>query len=128
MRYEDIAGALAAAERDRVPIAPIEGLDLDGAYAVQKINIERRLAGGARTVGYKVGLTSRAMREMLGVDQPDFGRLLDSMQVSGTAEIGAYIAPRAEAEVAFVLAEDLRGPGVSAEDVLAAVVCLRPAI
>ncbi|WP_336213167.1 2-keto-4-pentenoate hydratase [Nonomuraea sp. LPB2021202275-12-8] len=128
MTYEDIACALAAAERDREPIPPLSGLDLDGAYTVQKLNVDRRTAAGAHVTGYKVGLTSRAMQQMLGVDQPDFGHLLDIMRVEDSTDAGRYIAPRAEVEVAFVLAADLRGPGVRADDVLAATAAVRPAI
>jgi len=99
------------------------GITLDDAYAIQERLVARRLAAnGERIVGKKIGVTSRAVMDMLGVDQPDFGQLLSGMWVADGAviEAAAMIAPRAEGEIAFVLKKDLRGPGVTMVDVLAA--------
>ncbi len=132
MNHAELAGRLADAERRRVPIPPltgtVPGLSVPDAYAVQQVNIARRVAEGARIIGHKVGLTSAAMQRMLGVDQPDFGHLLDTMVVSGTVAAADYLQPRAEVEIAFVLRAPLRGPGVTVDDVLAATDHVRAAI
>ena len=127
------AGSLVRARRERAAVAPLretyEGLDLDGAYAVQQEAARlRRDEEGDRVVGHKVGLTSAAMQQMLGVDQPDFGHLWASdlvQESSPDAVVGElaadrWVAPRVEPEIAFVLADALQGPGVSVDDVLAA--------
>jgi 2-keto-4-pentenoate hydratase len=112
---------LAEAQADRVPCAPVRDLigtdDLPAAYAVQQGLVQRRLAGGARVVGRKIGATSKAVQDQLGVDQPDFGYLLDDMDVSAGALPGAdpismrtLLQPRVEAEVAFRLGRDLDVP------------------
>jgi len=108
----------------------------EDAYAIQQINLERRMAGGglhgraARLVGHKVGLTSKAIQDWLGVDEPDFGGLLDDMQVSngGVASMKQLLQPRAEGELAFVLKESLCGPSVTAEEVRSATDYVVPAI
>lgn len=110
----------------REPIAPLTeqapDLTLDEAYAIQQRMIGHRLASGERVIGKKVGVTSRAVQEMLNVHQPDFGWLLSGMLVAeGDAiDLGTLIQPRAEGEIAFLLKRDLEGPGVTAADVLAA--------
>jgi 2-oxopent-4-enoate hydratase len=134
LAFEDIADELATAERQRVPVEPltgrIEGFDLASAYAVQSIVMGRRLSAGARLVGHKVGLTNVAMQQQLGVDEPDFGRFVDDMEVpaDGVVALSDLIAPRVEPEIAFVLARDLAGPGVTAGDVLAATDSVAPAL
>ncbi len=76
----ELARALAVAERDRTPIGPLvaaaPGIDVTDAYEIQLINIRARSADGATIVGHKVGLSSRAMQEMMNVDEPDYGHLL----------------------------------------------------
>lgn len=110
----------------RRPVAPLtaRGLDLslDDAYRIQQRFLERRLAAGETVIGKKIGLTSRAVMTMLGVDQPDFGQLLSGMLYhdGDTIDTARLIAPRAEGEIAFVLKRDLLGPGLTAADVLAA--------
>jgi 2-keto-4-pentenoate hydratase len=87
--------------------------DVEAAYAVQRRLTERRLADGARVVGRKIGLTSSAVQRQLGVDRPDFGVLFADMDVTGLAQVpsGRLLQPKTEAEVAFVLGEDLaEGP------------------
>jgi 2-keto-4-pentenoate hydratase len=131
---EAIATALAEAYASRVPVAPLvdsyDGLTLDDAYAVQRIQVGRRLAAGATVVGFKVGLTSEAMRQQLGVHQPDFGHLLSDMVHAADAPIPAagYLQPRAEPEIALVLGQPLRRPGLSVSDLLAATAYALPAI
>ncbi|GAA1718562.1 2-keto-4-pentenoate hydratase [Dietzia cercidiphylli] len=94
------------------PVRDLIGEDLADAYAVQELGIQRRVEAGARRVGRKVGLTSPAVQKQLGVDQPDFGVLLDQMHVTGDGVVSGptLIAPRIEAEIAFVLAEDIDDP------------------
>lgn len=108
-----LAEALAEAERSRVPVAPptqtLPGLAVDDAYAIQEINIARRLASGERAAGHKVGLTSLAMQQQLGVDQPDYGIITDAMVIEddGRIDVDLLIAPRVEAEFAFRIGTDL---------------------
>jgi 2-keto-4-pentenoate hydratase len=108
---------LAQAQETRVPCAPVRDLigteDLAAAYAVQQGLVRRRLAGGATVVGRKIGATSEAVQNQLGVDQPDFGYLLSDMDVSdaqspgGPISMRSLLQPRVEAEVAFVMARDV---------------------
>ena len=99
-------------------------IEIDDAYHISQRMVARRIeADGERVVGKKIGVTSHAVQEMLGVFQPDFGFLTDAMEYPDRAEItiaGQLIQPRAEAEIAFRLARDLRGPGIDETDVLAA--------
>ncbi|MEA2376638.1 MAG: 2-keto-4-pentenoate hydratase [Thermoleophilaceae bacterium] len=131
---ESLARALFSAERNSEPIAPLvrdrPDLDVAAAYAVQRAGRELRLAGGDELRGHKVGLTSQAMQEMLGVRQPDFGYLLASMLVpaGGSIALEGLIAPRVEAEIAFYLGERLSGPGVTPEQVMAATSQVAPAL
>src|ERR1043165_7419141 len=80
-----LAADLAQAERSRVPMTPLTDrfgeIDVVDAYEIQLINIRQRVAEGARIVGHKVGLSSKAMQDMMGVDEPDYGHLLDEMEV-----------------------------------------------
>ncbi|GII76604.1 hydratase [Sphaerisporangium rufum] len=104
------------------------GLTIENAYRIQAAAIARRTAGGARVVGHKVGATSRAMQEQMGVDEPDSGVLMGDMVLHSGSELvrSDLMAPRVEAEIAFQLGNDLRGPGLTLEAVKAAVsqVCL----
>ncbi len=104
---------LATALETRVPCAAVRDLigtdDLPAAYAVQQGLVQKRLASGAKVVGRKIGATSEAVQSQLGVDQPDFGYLLDEMDVSDQDPISmrTLLQPRVEAEVAFRLATDI---------------------
>ncbi|HWU32354.1 MAG TPA: fumarylacetoacetate hydrolase family protein [Marmoricola sp.] len=104
---------LKDAQSTRVPCAAVRDLigtdDLDAAYAVQQGLVQTRIASGARVVGRKIGATSEAVQKQLGVDQPDFGYLLDVMDVSKDTPISmrTLVQPRVEAEVAFILAKDI---------------------
>lgn len=118
------ADALGNAARTGAPVGPLSeadpGLTVADAYTIQTLNVERALAAGRRVVGHKVGLTSRAMQEMLGVTEPDFGVLLDDMVLEDGAEIPvrALLQPKVEAEIGLFLGEDLAGPGVDTERAL----------
>ena len=124
--------ALYEALRAQRTIAPLiehdSSLTIDDAYAISLDFLGRRLADGERVVGKKIGVTSKAVQDMLGVHQPDFGFLTDAMFVEGPIDIDAkrLIAPRAEAEIAFILKTSLAGPGVTAADVLAATESIAP--
>ncbi|HWG24353.1 2-keto-4-pentenoate hydratase [Actinospica sp.] len=130
----EAAHALAEAARTGVPCPPVRGLLGEGAdeaaYAVQRINVERALAAGRRVVGRKIGLTSLAVQRQLGVDRPDFGALLDDMEIADGGEVpfGRLLQPKVEAEVAFVLGADLTAEAHTAEDVLRAIDHVRPAL
>lgn len=113
----EAASRLLDAQATRTPCTPVRDLigasDLAAAYAVQGQVTRRRLEGGARVVGRKIGLTSTVVQEQLGVDRPDFGVLFDDMDVSDDAEVSVdrLLQPRVEAEIAFVLGSDLvEGP------------------
>ena len=97
-------------------------ITIEDAYRIQQRMIARRLEAGERIVGKKIGVTSKAVMNMLGVYQPDFGMLTDGMLYNEGEAIPAdtLIQPKAEGEIAFVLKKDLKGPGVTAADVLAA--------
>jgi 2-keto-4-pentenoate hydratase len=131
---DELAADLAEAERSRVPIAPLTDrnptIDVVDAYEIQLINIHQRVAEGARVVGHKVGLSSKAMQQMMGVDEPDYGHLLDEMQAFEDTPVkaGSYLYPRVEVEVGFVLAEDLPGAECTEDDVLAATAAFAPSI
>src|ERR1700727_2402254 len=130
----ELAADLAEAERSRQPIAPLTTghpeIDVVDAYEIQLINIRRRVAQGARVVGHKVGLSSLAMQQMMGVDEPDYGHLLDEMEVFEDTPVTAanYLYPRVEVEVGFILAADLPGAGCTEDDVLAATADTVPSI
>jgi 2-keto-4-pentenoate hydratase len=125
-RYEELASALERAERERTPLPPLSETDPvltpTEAYAIQNAWFSLKLARGARLVGRKIGLTSQAMQQQMGVDQPDYGFLLDTMNVQpdGVLACSELIQPRIEPELAFWLAEDLRGPSITIEQVLTA--------
>ena len=131
---------LSQAQAPRVPCAPVRDLigteDLAAAYAVQQGLVQGRLAHGATVVGRKIGATSEAVQTQLGVDQPDFGYLLDDMDASpregrrGPISMRTLLQPRVEAEVAFVLARDLDLPEdeITLEAVRAAVEVALPAL
>jgi 2-oxopent-4-enoate/cis-2-oxohex-4-enoate hydratase len=116
--------------RTRGTVAPLIAQDptltIDQAYAISLDFLARRLAEGEKVVGKKIGVTSKAVQDMLGVHQPDFGFLTDAMQVTGGIDTAGLIAPRAEAEIAFILKAPLAGPGVTAADVLAATATIAP--
>ena len=124
--HQTLGDELYAALRDRQAVEPLSArhpeVSIADAYAIQQRMLARRLAAGERVVGKKIGVTSQAVMDMLGVFQPDFGWLTDGMVYNEGQAIPAdtLIQPKAEGEIAFVLKKTLRGPGVTAADVLAA--------
>src|ERR1700756_5886593 len=131
---DQLAADLAQAERSREPIAPLTSaypdIDVVDAYEIQLINIRQRVAEGARVLGHKVGLSSLAMQQMMGVDEPDYGHLLDEMEVFEDTPVkaGRYLYPRVEVEVGFILGDDLPGAECTENDVLAATEAFAPSI
>ncbi len=134
---EALARRLDEAWENREPIAPLsesEGLeDVEQAYAIQTNWSELRLSRGERIIGRKIGLTSFAMQEQLGVDEPDYGSLWDSRYFparGGRAEIPAepLLQPFLEGELAFLIGRPLAGPGVTLQEALAATEALAVAV
>lgn len=131
---QEAADLLYAAQTERSPIGPLSerfaDLDVAGAYAIQRVNFSRRLGDGRTLVGHKIGLTSESMQTLLGVDEPDFGYILDDMVLVNEAAVAAtrFCAPRVEPEVAFLLHKPLQGPRVTVEDVYAATEAVAPAL
>lgn len=123
--YEALAARLRGAYAGGA-VAPLrdvlEPTDAAGAYAVQAINTRYWLGEGRRVVGRKIGLTAEAVQKQLGVDRPDFGVLFEDMQIpdGGVLKAETVIQPKAEAEVALVLARDLDKADATPDDVLAA--------
>ena len=97
-------------------------ISIEDAYQIQKQLMKLRLAAGERVIGKKIGVTSKAVMNMLGVYQPDFGYLTDGMVYNEGQAIpmSRLIQPKAEGEIAIVLKKTLKGPGISSADVLAA--------
>lgn len=133
MSAGDFAAELYAALRGRYTVPPLVARDpsltIDDAYGISLAVLARRQADGERVIGKKIGVTSAAVQDMLGVRQPDFGFLTDRMLVAdGVIDIAArgLIQPRAEAEIAFILKDGLKGPGVTAQDVIAATESIAP--
>ena len=127
----DLADELYDAFRSAEPVEPLtdrHDLDVADAYDVQSRLIDRRLDDGASVVGHKIGLTSEGIQEQLGVDRPDYGRVLDSMfRPDGVVPTADLIVPRIEPEVGFLLAEGLEPP-VTYLDVLAATEAVLPVL
>lgn len=122
------------AERERVPVVQLSksfpDMEIQDAYRVQDLWAEARLAAGARVVGHKIGLTSRAMQMASKITEPDYGRILDDAFHRDGASISAskFIKPRLEVELAFVMARDLEGPSVQVYDVMRATEFVLPAL
>ncbi len=125
---------LLQAEKNKKSVAPLTDLFPDitihAAYRIQMKSINQKVKDGQKIVGKKIGLTSFAMQKLLGVDQPDYGHLLDSMEVpnGGTIPMDTLFNPKVEGELAFVLKKDLIGPAVTVEDVLEATEYIVPSI
>src|SRR5687768_1641602 len=128
------ADILAAAERDRQPVPPLveqfPDMDVVDSYEIQLLNIRQRLDAGVTVNGHKVGLSSKAMQQMMGVDEPDYGHLLSDMEVFEDTPVSAsrYCMPRVEVEVAFILGETLPGEGCTEDDVIGATEFVAPSI
>jgi len=121
------AESLRQAQEQRKTISPIRETigveDLELAYAIQKANTDYRKHQGERMVGYKIGLTSHAVQRQLGVDQPDFGILFNTMEIQngGFISITEILQPKIETEVAFVLKSDLIQKQFTAIDIISAI-------
>ncbi|QCR32128.1 2-keto-4-pentenoate hydratase [Lysinibacillus sp. SGAir0095] len=134
MNVQAAANALLEAEKMKTPISPFtslpEQITARDAYSIQLLVIQSKVNAGATVKGMKIGLTSKAMQEMLNVYTPDYGHILDSMvfEQDLPVELLQFIHPRVEFEIAFVLKEDIKGPNVTAEDVVRATDYVVPAI
>ena len=124
---------LYRALRDRTTVAPLTerepGITIEDAYQISQFMLEQRLASGEQVIGKKIGVTSKAVQDMLGVHQPDFGFLTDKMVYNTGCDLPIsteLIQARAEGEIAFFLKKDLQGPGVTNADVLAATEFVAP--
>lgn len=126
---ETLARRLDEAAQTHVPIPPLSESEsltsIETAYAIQTRWTEMRTARGEKVLGRKIGLTSQAIQQQLGVDQPDYGNLWDTTfypAQDGRVQIpaGDFVQPRIEGEVAFLIGKPLRGPAITWQDVLAA--------
>ena len=132
--FERAAARLRLATQGQGTIPPLRDClapdDVEGAYAVQDVNTRHGLASGRRIVGYKIGLTSIALQQRLGISEPDFGILFEDMRVAdgGTLPAGAVLQPRVEGEIAVVLRCDVPSRTATAGDMREAVVAAFPAI
>ncbi len=122
-RYGDELYEALVERRTLEPLSSREAdITVEDAYRIQSQMIARRLACGETIVGKKIGVTSKAVQDLIGVTQPDFGQLTSAMAFEEGQDVSLadLIQPRAEAEIAFVLKHDLNGPGITATDVLRA--------
>ena len=121
-----IADAILDAAERKHSIEPLSDtypdITTQDAYQIQLSNVQRRVASGRKIVGKKIGLTSPAMQQLFNVMEPDYGHLFDDMlYYQGEAvHSGKFLQPRIEGEIAFVLARDLTGPGITPTEVLRA--------
>ena len=129
------ADLLWEADVSATPIAPVRDLlgtstDIDAAYAIQQINTDRKVAEGMRVSGRKIGVTSKAVQQQIGVDTPDFGTLFAQTEFGDGTELPTHrlIQPRAEGEVALVLERDLDNAPHGFAEVIRAVAFALPAI
>jgi 2-oxo-hept-3-ene-1,7-dioate hydratase len=128
------ADILMTAEKERKQAVQLSktwpGITMEDAYAISTEVADRKIAAGDKLIGFKVGLTSKAMQRSSQIDEPDYGHLLNSMLIADGAKVAHenFCLPRVEVELAFVLGRPLRGPGVSLTDVLRATEYVVPAI
>lgn len=134
MDHKKIAADLYKAEKGAYQIETISTINpdmtIEDAYKIQLENVENRIADGDKIIGMKVGLTSKAMQNLLGVDEPDYGHLTDKMLLleGEICPMKELIQPRIEGELAFCLNKPLKGPGVTIADVYNATGWVVPAI
>jgi 2-oxo-hept-3-ene-1,7-dioate hydratase len=125
---------LIAAESERKPVVQLSKtwpeITIEDAYEIQSEVVRHKIAGGAKVIGHKIGLTSKAMQQSSQIDEPDYGHLFDYMMLADGAKVqhADYCIPRVELEFAFVLGKPLKGPGVGLLDVLRATEYVVPAI
>jgi 2-oxopent-4-enoate/cis-2-oxohex-4-enoate hydratase len=127
----DLGDELYEALTNMTTLAPLTErhpeITIDDAYYISLHMLERRIQAGEKVIGKKIGVTSKAVQNMLNVFQPDFGYLTDKMVYSGEMPISKHLVQaKAEGEIAFRLKRDLVGPGISNADVLAATECVMP--
>ncbi|MBL4838320.1 MAG: fumarylacetoacetate hydrolase family protein [Kordiimonadaceae bacterium] len=126
-QIQKAADRLWEASQTGTACAPVRDLigdmDISAAYQVQDINTERMLAAGKRIIGRKTGLTAKAVQQQLGVDQPDYGILFDDMDISLGQEIpvSRVLQPKVEAEIAFILGDDLNSDRLTTADIMSSV-------
>jgi 2-oxo-hept-3-ene-1,7-dioate hydratase len=137
LKQEDIESAaqdLLAAEKTRKQTGLISlrhpHMDMNDAYAIQGKLVEYKIAEGSREIGWKIGLTSKAMQSALNIDIPDSGILLDHMKFDNGSQVpkDCLIQPRIEAEIAFIMKKELAGEYVTRDDVIAATQFVAPSI
>ncbi|RAS83742.1 4-oxalocrotonate decarboxylase [Priestia endophytica] len=124
---------LSTAELERKELVRITenypNLNIEEAYEIQENLVEQKVEEGYRILGAKMGLTSRAKMEQMGVDEPIYGYVFDYMAISnGELHLNKYIHPKVEAEIAFVLGQDIEGPDVTRADVLSSTDYVLPAL
>jgi len=130
---EQVSSALIEAEKTCKPIEPLTDqfadVSYEDAYAVQLKTFDTKVKAGAVIVGKKIGLTSRAMQDQFGIREPDYGMIVDKMVAREGQPIpmSSLILPRIEPEIAFLLKDDLKGPGINAANVLDATEGVLPA-
>ncbi len=128
------ADILIAAEKARQQAVQLSktwpDITIDDAYAISTEVANRKIAAGAKLIGHKVGLTSKAMQRSSQIDEPDFGYLLDNMMIADGASVKHenFCLPRVEVELAFIMGKTLKGPGVGLTDVLRATEYVVPAL
>src|SRR5712675_1583602 len=128
------ADILMSAEKERKQAVQLSktwpDLTIEDAYAISTEVAKRKIAGGAKLIGHKVGLTSKAMQRSSQIDEPDYGHLLDTMMIADGAKVPHenFCLPRVEVELAFILGDALKGPGVGLTDVLRATEYVVPAL
>src|SRR2546426_12511674 len=128
------ADILMSAEKERKQAVQLSktwpDLAIEDAYAISTEVAKRKIAAGAKLIGHKVGLTSKAMQRSSQIDEPDYGHLLDYMMIPDGAKIphANYCVPRVEVELAFILGKPLKGPGIGLTDVLHATEYVIPAM
>ncbi|MGI9861820.1 fumarylacetoacetate hydrolase family protein [Moorella naiadis] len=133
MNYQAIAAELLAAEASCRPLEPLTGtypeLTVEDAYHIQLEGIKTKIARGSKVIGKKIGLTSKGMQQLLGVNEPDYGHLLDNMLLleGEPCRREELLWPRVEGEMAFILKDTLKGPGVTIADVYRATEGIMPA-
>ena len=120
---QDFSNMLFEAQNKKIPIDRVSVMDpsltIEDAYKIQLINVVRMMSLGEIVSGKKIGLTSLAMQNMLGVSQPDFGHLFKSMEIANNlVQTDSLLQPKIEAEIAFVLKSNLKGPNLTVHDVL----------
>jgi 2-oxo-hept-3-ene-1,7-dioate hydratase len=125
---------LLEAERTRTPVVQLSKtfphIAIEDSYWIQSEVTRRKIEGGRKLIGHKIGLTSKAMQQSSQIDEPDYGHLLDNMMIADGAKVrhADYCVPRVEPELAFVLGKPLKGPNVGLLDVLRATEYVVPAI